>query len=68
VAALADRVSGCVSGRSARGKAIVIPVKVTSYPAPAFSEATLLLAMKAVYVRTAPSGRRCRNSPNDKPD
>lgn len=52
VEAVAARISNCVSGRSARGKAIVIPVEVdfeSSMNWPMFSTETLLLAMKAVY-------------------
>lgn len=51
VETVGERIANCVSGRSARGKAIVIPVEVTNYPEPSVSTETLLLAMKAVYTK-----------------
>lgn len=51
VEAVGERIASGASGRPARGKAIVIPVKTRSYPTPAFSVETLLLAMKAVYAK-----------------
>lgn len=51
VARVSEKISSDVAGASALGKAIVIPVKVSQHPKSMFSEATLLLALKAVYTK-----------------